>query len=38
VQPSYRRFLENIIRTNFAFEGVPLTLEFRERGGREPQP
>jgi len=38
VQPSYKRFLENIIRTNFDFEGVPLTLEFRERGGREPKP
>ena len=31
VQSSYRRFLENVIRTNFDFEGVPLTLEFRER-------
>lgn len=31
VQPSYKRFLENVIRQNFDFEGVPLTLEFRER-------
>ena len=31
VQTSYRRFLENIIRQHFDFEGVPLTLEFRER-------
>ena len=31
VQPSYRRFLENTIRRNFDFEGVPLRLEFRER-------
>jgi GTP-binding protein len=31
VQTSYKRFLENIIRQNFEFEGVPLTLEFRAR-------
>lgn len=31
VQSSYKRFLENVIRQNFEFEGVPLTLEFRER-------
>jgi GTP-binding protein len=31
VQTSYKRFLENIIRQHFDFEGVPLTLEFRER-------
>lgn len=31
LQSSYRRFLENVIRQNFDFEGVPLTLEFRER-------
>jgi GTP-binding protein len=31
VQMSYRRFLENTIRKNFDFEGVPLTLQFRER-------
>ncbi|MBC5828861.1 MAG: ribosome biogenesis GTPase Der [Candidatus Eremiobacteraeota bacterium] len=31
LQLSYKRFLENVIRQNFDFEGVPLTLEFRER-------
>ena len=31
VQASYKRFLENIIRQNFDFEGVPLSLEFRAR-------
>jgi len=31
LQSSYKRFLENVIRANFDFEGVPLTLEFRER-------
>ncbi|MFN2459838.1 MAG: ribosome biogenesis GTPase Der [Candidatus Velthaea sp.] len=31
VQSSYRRFIENVLRTNFDFEGVPLGLEFRER-------
>lgn len=31
VQTSYRRFLENIIRQHFEFEGVPITLQFRER-------
>jgi len=31
VRTPYRRFLENIIRDHFDFEGVPLTLEFRER-------
>ena len=31
VQSAYRRFLENTIRASFDFEGVPLTLEFRER-------
>jgi GTP-binding protein len=31
VQNSYKRFLENIIRQSFDFEGVPLTLQFRER-------
>ena len=35
VQSSYRRFLENIIRQHFDFEGVPLTLEFRERSRAE---
>lgn len=27
----YARFLENVIRANFEFEGVPLTLRFRSR-------
>lgn len=31
VQSSYRRFLENVIRQNFDFEGVPLGMEFRAR-------
>ena len=35
VQPSYRRFLENSIRRNFDFDGVPLRLEFRERTREE---
>ncbi len=29
LQSHYRRFLENVIRQHFDFEGVPLTLEFR---------
>ncbi len=29
VQPHYRRFLENVIRAHFDFEGVPLTLRFQ---------
>jgi GTP-binding protein len=28
---SYKRFLENTLRANFDFEGVPLNLEFRAR-------
>ena len=31
IQPHYKRFLENTIRQNFDFEGVPLSLEFRSR-------
>ena len=31
IQPSYKRFIENVIRSNFDFQGVPLTLDFRER-------
>lgn len=31
LQSHYRRFLENVIRREFEFEGVPLTLEFRPR-------
>ncbi len=33
VTPAYRRFLERTIRTQYDFEGVPLTLEFRPRSG-----
>jgi GTP-binding protein len=35
VQGHYKRFLENVIRKHFNFEGVPLTLEFRPRRERE---
>jgi GTP-binding protein len=35
VQGSYVRFLENVIRQAFDFEGVPLKLEFRERSRAE---
>jgi GTP-binding protein len=35
VQTAYKRFLENTIRRHFDFEGVPLTLEFRERSRPE---
>ncbi len=31
IQPSYKRFIENVLRANFDFTGVPLTLDFRER-------
>jgi GTP-binding protein len=31
VQASYVRYLENVLRANEDFEGVPLSLEFRER-------
>jgi len=31
IQPSYKRFIENVLRSNFDFTGVPLTLDFRER-------
>ncbi len=31
VQSSYKRFIENMIRQHFDFEGVPITLEFRSR-------
>ncbi|MFN2449462.1 MAG: ribosome biogenesis GTPase Der, partial [Candidatus Baltobacteraceae bacterium] len=31
MQNSYKRFLENVLRQNFDFEGVPLSLEFRAR-------
>jgi GTP-binding protein len=33
--PTYRRYLENTLRKEFGFEGVPIRLSFRERrGGR----
>jgi GTP-binding protein len=35
LQTSYKRFLENVLRQNFDFEGVPLSLEFRERSRAE---
>jgi GTP-binding protein len=35
VQSSYKRFLENVIRQHFDFEGVPVKLEFRERSRPE---
>ena len=31
VPASYKRFLENTLRSEFDFEGVPLTFEFRSR-------
>jgi len=34
--PSYKRFLENTLRANFDFEGVPLSLEFRGRREEDP--
>lgn len=35
LQSHYRRFLENVIRQHFDFEGVPLTLEFRPHRDRD---
>jgi GTP-binding protein len=32
---SYRRYLENAIRRAYGFDGVPLRLSFRARGGPE---
>jgi GTPase len=32
--PSYRRYLENTLRKELGFEGVPIRLSFRERRGR----
>jgi GTP-binding protein len=31
LQQHYKRFLENVIREHFDFEGVPISLEFRPR-------
>jgi len=31
IQENYRRFLENIIRQNFGFSGVPLSLVFKQK-------
>ncbi|MDD5765542.1 MAG: ribosome biogenesis GTPase Der, partial [Candidatus Marinimicrobia bacterium] len=31
VKEDYQRFLENQIRKGFGFQGVPLTLSFREK-------
>jgi GTP-binding protein len=31
ITSSYKRFIENVLRSNFDFAGVPLTLDFRER-------
>ena len=38
VASHYRRFLENVVRRNFDFEGVPLTLEFRRRREEDQPP
>jgi len=35
IQPSYIRYLENMLRANEDFEGVPLTLQFRKRSQHE---
>ena len=37
VTPSYRRFLENTLRSEFDFEGVPLTLDFKPRREEDPE-
>ncbi len=34
IQESYRRYLENQLRSAFGFEGVPLTLSFRAKSKR----
>jgi GTP-binding protein len=38
LQSHYKRFLENIIRQHFDFEGVPITLEFRPRREQQELP
>ncbi len=35
---SYRRFLNNRLRADFGFEGVPLQIRIRYRSGRQPAP
>ncbi|MHB8433556.1 MAG: ribosome biogenesis GTPase Der [Candidatus Tyrphobacter sp.] len=35
VQPSYERFLENVLRRHFDFTGVPLSFQFRPRRTEE---
>lgn len=35
VQPSYERFLENVLRRHFDFEGVPLSFAFHPRRAQE---
>ena len=32
---SYERYLQNTLRTHFKFEGTPIRLEFRGRGGHD---
>jgi len=38
VAPHYKRFLENVLRRQYDFEGVPLSLEFRPRRQDEADP
>ncbi len=38
VAPHYKRFLENVLRRQYDFEGVPLSLEFRPRRHDEADP
>ena len=37
VSSSYKRFIENTLRANFDFEGVPLSFEFRSRRAGDEQ-
>ena len=36
VSPSYKRFIENVIREHADFEGVPLGMDFRSRRSEDP--
>ncbi|MBF0342182.1 MAG: ribosome biogenesis GTPase Der [Magnetococcales bacterium] len=36
VEESYRRYLENRLREQFGFQGVPVRLDFRSSGGENP--